>query len=61
MAYAGVTITLRSSRVNSKAGPTDHVEMRDRFVVPRSKDTSTARESNRHTKPNSVDCLDRLC
>jgi hypothetical protein len=39
MAHAGVTIALRSSGVNSKAGPTDHAELRDRFLVPRSKDT----------------------
>jgi len=39
MAHAGVTIALRSSGVNSKAGPIDHAEIRDRFLVPRSKDT----------------------
>ena len=39
MAHAGVTIALRSSGVNSKAGPTDHSDIRDRFLVPRSKDT----------------------
>jgi hypothetical protein len=39
MAHAGVTIALRSSGVNSKAGTADHGEIRDRFRVARSKDT----------------------
>lgn len=39
MAHARVTIALRSSGVNSNAGPSDHAEIRDRFLVPRSKDT----------------------